>query len=128
MATAAWRSASGKMMLADLPPSSKVSGVRFRAAISINVRAVAVPPVKLTLLIPGCPTSAAPASGPPVTTLSTPGGSPAKSASSANRNMPKGAISGGLATTAFPAARAGPHFWPMPIMEPFQGGMAAMTP
>ena len=100
----------------------------MRAAICISVRAVAVPPVKLILSTPGWPTSAAPASGPPVTTFSTPGGSPASSASSAKRSMPNGAISGGLATTAFPAASAGPHFWPIPIMEPFQGGMAAMTP
>ena len=34
----------------------------------------------------------------------------------------------GDGTTALPAASAGPHFCPIPIIEPFQGGMAAMTP
>ncbi len=87
-----------------------------------------MPPVKLILSTPGWPTRAAPASPPPTTTLSTPGGSPASSASSAKRSMPKGAISGGLATTVLPAARAGPHFWPIPIIEPFHGGITATTP
>ena len=89
---------------------------------------MATPPVKLILSMPGWPTSASPATAPPTTTLSTPGGRPASRASSAKRSMPKGASSGGLATTALPAASAGPHFWPIPIIEPFHGGMAATTP
>jgi len=102
--------------------------VRWRAALAIRVRAVAVPPVKLILSTPGCPTRASPVAAPPTTTLSTPPGRPASRASSAKRSMPKGETSGGLATTALPAARAGPHFWPIPIIEPFHGGMTATTP
>ena len=115
-------------MLGDLPPSSRASGVRWAAAAAISARAVAVPPVKLILSTPGWPTSAAPAAAPPTTTLSTPGGRPASAASSAKRSTPNGASSGGLATTALPAARAGAAFWPMPIIEPFHGGMTATTP
>ena len=91
-------------------------------------RAAAAPPVKLILSTPAWRTRAAPASAPPPTTLTTPGGSPASSASSAKRTAPKGAISGGLATTVLPAASAGAAFWPMPIMGPFHGTIAAITP
>jgi hypothetical protein len=63
-----------------------------------------------------------------VTTFNTPAGSPASSASSAKRSIPNGASSGALTTTAFPAASAGETFWPIPIIEPFQGGIAAITP
>ena len=91
-------------------------------------RAVAVPPVNEILSTPGWRTSASPATAPPGTTLSTPGGSPASSASSAKRSTPNGAISGGLATTVFPAASAGATFWPMPIIGPFHGTIAPITP
>ena len=94
----------------------------------MSLRAVAVPPVKLILSTPPFPASAVPVAGPPTTTLSTPGGRPASRASSAKRSMPKGEISGGLATTALPEASAGAHFWPMPIIDPFHGGSTATTP
>ena len=84
--------------------------------------------MKVILSTPGWPASAAPVVAPPTTTLSTPGGRPASRASSAKRSMPNGDSSGGLATTVLPAARAGPHFWPMPIIEPFHGGITATTP
>ena len=115
-------------MLADLPPSSKVSGVSVSAAAAITSRAVAQPPVNDTLSMPGWRTSASPAAAPPTTTLSTPGGSPASSASSAKRSAPNGAISGGFTTTVLPAASAGTAFWPMPIIGPFHGTMAPITP
>ena len=95
---------------------------------AISVRAVAEPPVKLILSMPGWPASPAPVVAPPTTTLRTPGGRPASAASSAKRRTPNGANSGGLATTALPAARAGAAFWPMPIIDPFQGGITATTP
>ena len=60
--------------------------------------------------------------------LTTPAGMPASRASSPNRSIPNGASSGGFTTTALPAARAGPHFWPMPTIEPFHGGMTPTTP
>ncbi len=115
-------------MFGDLPPSSRATGVRAPAAAAITIRAVAPPPVKVSLSMPGWPASADPVAAPPTTTLSTPGGRPASRASSAKRSMPNGATSGGLATTALPAARAGPHFCPIPTIDPFHGGMTPTTP
>ena len=97
-------------MRGDLPPNSRASGVRWAAAVAIRARAVAEPPVKLILSTPGWPANAWPVAAPPTTTLSTPGGRPASAASSAKRTIPNGASSGGLATTALPAASAGAAF------------------
>ena len=98
------------------------------AAAAITARAVAAPPVKVSLSTPGWPTSASPAVAPPTTMLTMPGGTPASRASSPKRSIPNGANSGGLTTTALPAARAGPHFCPIPIIDPFHGGTTPTTP
>ena len=75
-------SASAKTMFGDLPPSSSVEPMK-RDAVEAAMRApVAVLPVKEILARRRSSTSAAPASAPkPVTTLMTPGGKPASSAS-----------------------------------------------
>ena len=74
-------------------------------------RPVAVDPVNEILLMPGWSIIACPASLPyPVTTLTTPGGMPASSASSAKRMALSDVNSDGLTTTVFPAASAGPTF------------------
>jgi hypothetical protein len=58
-----------------------------------------------------------PASGPkPGTTLNTPGGMPASSASSASLRAVSGLFSDGLSTTELPAARAGAIFHAAMIM------------
>ncbi len=84
--TAASRSASGRMMLGDLPPSSSVTRLRSRPHRSAISRPTALEPVNATLSTPGCATSAAPVEPSPVSTLRTPGGSPASRASSPSRS------------------------------------------
>ena len=91
-------------------------------------RAVAPPPVKLILPTRGSPTSAAPASAPPGTTLTTPGGRPASRQSSAKRSGPSGASSAGLSTTQLPAASAGATFIAGETIPPFHGVSTATTP
>ncbi len=128
VAAAASRSASSNTSSADFPPSSSNTGVRLAAALVITRTPVAPLPVKLILSIPAWPTSAAPVSESPGTTLSTPGGSPASSAHSANRSATNGASSEGLSTTQHPAASAGATFCPIEVSGPFHGISTATTP
>ena len=53
-ATAASRSASAKMMFADFPPNSRVTGMMRSAAILPMARPVATEPVNATFATPGC--------------------------------------------------------------------------
>ena len=70
-----------------------------------------VEPVKPIASTSGCSASASPASLPkPETTFSTPGGSPASSASSPSRAAVNGERSDGFNTTELPVASAGPSF------------------
>lgn len=59
---------------------------------------------------------------------STPGGSPASSAISANFATVNGAKSGDLTTTQFPAASAGAIFIPTDMIGPFQVRMIPTMP
>ena len=73
--------------------------------------------------------SASPATRPsPVTTLSTPSGSPASEASSAILSNVSDAVSAGFSTTELPAASAGASFHDPIISGKFQGTMAPITP
>ena len=111
VATAAARSQSAKMMFGFLPPSSRLSFLNMGAAVRARCRPVAVPPVKLMALMPGCSTMACPQLGPlPWMMLSTPAGRPASMHSSLSRKAVAGVISEGLATTQQPTARAGAIF------------------
>ncbi len=77
---------------------------------------VPVSPVKATRRTSGCVTSASPMTEPrPVTTFSTPGGSPASWKSSATFNVESGVVDAGFTTTVFPAASAGPIFVPISV-------------
>ncbi|MNV25692.1 hypothetical protein D3C71_1167970 [compost metagenome] len=88
-----------------------------------------VEPVKAILSMPGCATNAAPAVSPrPVMTLTTPGGKPASSTSSASRKAVKGVSSAGLSTTVQPAAKAGAIFHTAISSGKFHGMMAPTTP
>ena len=79
--------------------------------------------------MPSWRVSGAPASRPvPWTTLNTPSGSPASLVMSASRDAVSGAHSGGLSTTVFPAARAGPMRQVASMSGAFQGVMIAVTP
>ena len=123
------RSASAKTTFGDLPPSSSLTGTRCCAAARITARPVTVEPTKLMWSMSGCPVSATPASGPsPVTTLSTPGGSPARRPSSASANGDSGAISDGFSTTVLPAASAGATLAAVSTAGTFHGMITAQTP
>jgi hypothetical protein len=64
----------------------------------------------------------------PGTTLNTPCGSPAATASSASRKAVSGDFSDGFSTTELPAARMGPSFHAAMIIGKFHGTMAPTTP
>ena len=64
----------------------------------------------------------------PVTTLTTPGGSPASRQSSARRMVVSGVSSAGFRTIVFPQARAGASFQIAMFSGKFQGVMAPTTP
>ena len=64
----------------------------------------------------------------PVTTFSTPGGSPASCASSHMRSSDSDALSPGLITTELPQASAGPSFQAPIISGKFHGMIAPTTP
>ena len=115
-------------MLADLPPSSITIGLSVAAHAACSLRAVTVPPVKLILSTPGWLTSAFPTSGPPVTTLTTPGGMPASRQSRPKVTGENGASSGDLITRQQPAARAGAPPMAQNPSGPFQVTMSPTTP
>ena len=78
MPSTAWSSAaSSNTMLADLPPSSRVSGTPRPASAAWMSLPTAVEPVKATLSMSGWRTSDAPAAPSPGTIDTTPGGSSA---------------------------------------------------
>ena len=97
-------------MLGLLPPSSRVTGIRFWLAYCMISRPVVVSPVKAILAIRFDEASGLPASTPnPLTTLTTPAGS--RSAINEMRYMIEaGVCSAGLSTAALPAAGAGASF------------------
>ena len=64
----------------------------------------------------------------PVTTLSTPSGSPASWQSSANLSAVSGVCDAGLMTTVLPAASAGASFQDDSRKGKFHGTMAPITP
>lgn len=105
------RSASGQMIDADLPPSSRTARLIWAPQISPIRRPTAVEPVKLTMSTPGCRTRCSAAAGPAATKFSTPGVKPTSSASSARTNEDSGFCSGTFTTTVHPATRAGADFW-----------------
>ncbi len=88
-----------------------------------------VEPVKHTLRTSGCVTKRWPTIEPfPGTTVSTPGGSPASTASSPIRIAVNGVISAGLSTTALPAAIAGANPQPAIGIGKFHGTITPTTP
>ena len=116
------------MMLGDLPPSSSVTRFSARPALAPISRPTAVEPVNEILSTPGWSTSAAPVSPSPVTTLRTPGGKPASSASSPSRSAVSGVCSAGFSTTVQPAASAGATFHDAIISGKFHGMIWPQTP
>src|SRR5258706_14794511 len=127
---AAAGSASSKTMNGALPPSSSETFFTVVAHWAIRILPISVEPVKVNLrprglLVSSLPTLAAIFDG---TTLNTPGGMPARCASSASARAESGVSDGGLITKVQPDARAGAHLRVIIALGKFQGGMAATTP
>ncbi len=108
-AAACFGSASGKMMIGFLPPSSSVTRLSPSAAPLATRRPVSTEPMKPTRETSGCATSAAPVVPSPATTFTTPGGK-MPSASRATSKLESGACSELLMTTQLPAARGAAAF------------------
>ena len=101
---------SSKKTFGDLPPNSRVTGMRFWLAYCMISRPVVVSPVNAILAMRLFDASGLPASRPkPLTMLSTPGGSRSPMIS-AHTRMLTGVCSAGLSTTQLPAASAGANF------------------
>ena len=129
VAAAFARSASSKITLALLPPSSRVTGFTPRAQPSATRMPTSVEPVNTTFATSGCVTNLSPTIEPlPVSTWKTPSGRPASRPSSARRTAVSGVSSAGLSTTVLPAARAGAKPQPAMGMGKFHGTMTPTTP
>ena len=76
------------------------------AACTPTFRPTFTEPVKETMSTSGCSVSARPASAPPMTRLTTPGGIPASSQIRVNASDDNGARGDGISTTVQPAASA----------------------
>src|SRR5262245_48668653 len=85
-------------------------------------------PVNVTMSTAGSVVRSSPTSGPPVTTLSTPGGRSAASAAAARTRAENGVNGDGLRTTVLPAANAGPTFQMLRKNGKLNGVTAATTP
>mmetsp|Transcript_7453 Transcript_7453/g.19257 ORF Transcript_7453/g.19257 Transcript_7453/m.19257 type:complete len:216 (+) Transcript_7453:566-1213(+) len=123
------RSASSKTMNGALPPSSSDTFFTVLAAPAISILPTAVEPVKPILRTVSDASIVSPmALASPITTLNTPCGSPARSATSAIASAVRGVSSAGLSTTVQPAARAGATLRVIMDIGKFHGVMAATTP
>jgi hypothetical protein len=119
---------SPKKMFGLLPPSSRVTGIRFSEAYCMISRPVVVSPVNAILRMRLLEASGLPASSPkPLTMFSTPAGNRSPT-SSASTRMETGVCSAGLSTTALPAASAGASFHTAIRIGKFQGMICPTTP
>ena len=126
---AASRSASSNTTKGALPPSSSESFLIVGATCFISSRPTSVEPVNESLRTTGFAHISPPiAFASPVTTLSTPGGKPARCASSASAKAENGVASAGLITTVQPAASAGATLRVIIEQGKFHGVIAAHTP
>src|SRR5581483_2546664 len=120
--TASSRSASSKTISGALPPSSSATFFTVAADFASRSRPTAVEPVKLSARTAVLRVSTSPTiSASPTTTLSTPGGRPARSASSARARAEQGVSSAGLTTSVQPAASAGPALRAIIAIGKFHG-------
>src|SRR5882724_5309670 len=127
--TAASRSASSNTMNGALPPSSIEVFFTVFEHCSRRILPTAVEPVKVILRTMGLDVISPPmADEPPVTTLKTPLGIPARSPSSAIASAEYGVMVAGLSTMVQPAASAGPDLRVIMAFGKFQGVIAAQTP
>ena len=120
-------SMSSRRMAASLPPSSRVTRLRSLPAATATRFPLAIEPVKLTLRGVGCAVMRAPSSSPPLTTLTTPGGSTSLM-TSPRRRAAKGVNGDGFTTTVLPTRSAGASFVIVITTGKFHGRIAATTP
>jgi hypothetical protein len=107
-AAAVSTSASSSTMNGALPPSSSETTVMFSAEAARISLPARTEPVTVTSWVIGWRTSASPATRPaPVTTLTTPGGTPASSHRRARARALRGVSSCGFSTMVLPAMIAG---------------------
>ena len=122
-------SASLNIILAPLPPSSKLTLLKSFAAFSEIKAPALVEPVNETILTSGWLVKASPVTAPsPLTKLKTPSGNFISSIISANIIEDKGAISDGLSTIVQPVAIAGITLRQTWFIGQFQGVINAQTP
>jgi hypothetical protein len=116
-------------MKGALPPSSIEVFLMVGAHCASSVRPTSVDPVKVSFRTSGLEVNSPPVSRDgPVMTLQTPGGMPARSASTASANAEKGVCEAGRITPVQPAAQPGPALRVIMAAGKFQGVMAAKTP
>ena len=116
------KSASSRMMFADLPPSSCATRFTVGAALRATSMPARVEPVNDTMSTSGCDASGTPTLTPsPFTRLNTPAGTPAASRISAKMIAFSGATSDGLSTIVQPAASAGATLHAIWFSGQFQG-------
>ena len=130
--TALSTSASSKTMKGALPPSSRLIFLMVGAHWAARMRPTSVEPVKdrwrTTSLSHSTWPMAMERCASALSTFSTPGGMPARKASSAQARAESGVASAGLMTTGQPAASAGATLRVIMAMGKFHGVMAAHTP
>ena len=112
--TAVSRSASSRMIAADLPPSSSTQRLTCAPQTSPIFLPTSVEPVNVTMSTSGWATRCSDASRVAATMLITPGGNPASVTRSAIANSVSGSGSGALTTAVQPATIAGAIFWAIP--------------
>ena len=123
------RSASSQITIGFLPPSSRLTRFSVFAARVLISTPVSVWPVKLMTRTSGWSTIALPTSPPePVTTLTTPSGSPPSSSSSTKRTRHAGVSEAGLMTAVLPQMSAGNSFQAGIATGKFHGVMIPTTP
>ena len=115
-------------MKGDFPPSSSERRLPLPAVRLRMRRPTSVEPVKAILSTSGCATSSAPVRPSPVTTFTTPGGSPVSRHTSAKSRAVSGVNSAGFSTTVFPVASAGAIFHASISSGKFQGMIWPATP
>ena len=112
-----------------LPPSSSETFLTVWAHCAISSLPTSVDPVNDSLRTSGFDVSSPPISeAAPVTTLKTPAGMPARSASSASASAENGVCDAGFSTTVQPDAIAGPALRVIIASGKFHGVMHATTP
>ena len=116
------KSASSRMMLADLPPSSCVTRFTVGAARWATSMPARVEPVNEIMSRPGCEAMGAPTSSPsPLTRLNTPAGTPASCRTSAKISADVGVYSEGFMNHGAAGGQRRSHFAGDLVQRPIPG-------